>query len=60
MGQSQKREVKLHIFRTVRRDASIFTMDWPGRVLEREVKLQLLRARSIFAMDWPGRATERD
>ena len=34
-------------------------MDWPGRVLEREVKLQLLRARSIFTMDWPGRATER-
>ena len=35
-------------------------MDWPGRVTEREVKLQLLRGRSIFAMDWPGRATERD
>ena len=60
MGQSHKREVKLHIFRTVRRDASIFTMDWPGRVTEREVKLQHLRGRSIFAMDWRGRATERD
>ena len=60
MGQSQKRKVKLHILRTVRRDASIFTMDWPGRVTEREVKLQLLRARSIFARDWRGRATERD
>ena len=35
-------------------------MDWPGRVTEREVKLQLLRGRSFFTMDWRGRATERD
>ena len=47
-------------FQNVRHDASIFTKDWPGRVSEREVKLQLLRGRSFFAMDWRGRATERD
>ena len=34
-------------------------MDWPGRVTEREAKLQNLCDHLIFAMDWPGRATER-
>ena len=61
----QKREVKLHIFPTVRRDASIFTMDWRGRGTEREVKLHILSNRSAPRfLQWIGlverlNATER-
>ena len=51
----QKREVKLHIFQTVRRDASIFTMDWRGRGTEREVKLHILSNRSASGLlQWIG------
>ena len=40
-GRTQEREVKLHLFPTVRRDVSKITMDWRGRATEREVKLHI-------------------
>ena len=56
---------KMTHFQSVRRDASIFTMDWRGRGTEREVKLHLLSNRSAPRFfQWIGlverlNATER-
>ena len=51
----QKREVKWHFLQSVKRNASIFTMDWRGRGTEREVKLHILSNRSVSRfLQWIG------
>ena len=56
---------KMTHFPSVRRNASIFTMDWHGRGTEREVKLHILSNRSAPRfLQWIGlverlNATER-
>ena len=59
-GRTHEREVKLHLFPTVRHDVSRITMGWRGRATEREVKLHILGTRATLPRDWHGRTQERE
>ena len=59
-GRTHERGVKLHLFPTMWRDASIFIMDWRGRATEREVKLHISRTRATLPRDSRGQTQGRE